>query len=503
MALRNSKIASDLVLTQYKYLSSKADLALPISSIKVTDFGNADTTDLGAYRYVVSNTKKPSVLPKIEFPKEPEELIPPEMRHLQPAMLPKFMELRNGKSEVQWESTETDKDLECPFPEPIKDLRTKTLVLSDQKKAELKSPNINVNVKTANFNVVNRNYSTSPFFIVSRSFAKASKKGAKSAKGSGKDEKCEKQPKQCKKKSDCPSFIMRDCPTGKPKSDCYHAYMDPKCSKKLAPYPSYSESCADRLEDDPSECMQCPWQKCGGVDAIRPPKRSFHTSSALDDQKLIFMQSDATKHAQYMPPHKDCDAKKEPCKRPPGKCEKQKEEKKKNKCPEQPKKKKCDNVTTAYGLWDAKENLVPTESWHTIESNSLTNVLDLKNIKKLPFDKDQADYAKVSKKKCQIEKDSKCRRKKRKNVPEGCPESGCRKDCACKFSEKVIFKLETNCPNNRGGANKGPSKKKCPVVDTTIDKNYMPKDPCCKDAKKGNKKRRHKPKVYVPDNPDY
>lgn len=45
----------------------------------------------------------------------------------------------------------------------------------------------------------------------------------------------------------------------------------------MAPYPSYSESCHELLEDDPSECFQCPWQKCRGVESIKPPKKRYHT----------------------------------------------------------------------------------------------------------------------------------------------------------------------------------------------------------------------------------
>lgn len=57
-------------------------------------------------RYIVTNTKRPDILPKIEFPKNPEQLVPPEMRYLQPSMLPKFMELRETPENIRWEIKE-------------------------------------------------------------------------------------------------------------------------------------------------------------------------------------------------------------------------------------------------------------------------------------------------------------------------------------------------------------------------------------------------------------
>ncbi|XP_023016207.2 uncharacterized protein isoform X1 [Leptinotarsa decemlineata] len=379
MALRNTKIVRELLSNNYKCFSNRAEIISPFSNnkgneITETEIEHEGNNESAPFRYIVTHTQRPSVLPKIEFPKkEPEELIPPEMRYLQPSMLPKFMELREVKSEVEWEPLVTEnKELECPFPEPIRELRTKTLTVSDMKKAELKSPSINVNFKNNNFSIINRNYSTSPYLIVSRTYAKTSKKG---------NEKCEDVPKKkCVKNTGCPSFIMRDCPVGKPKSDCFHHYTDPKCTKKLAPYPSYSESCAERLEDDPSECMQCPWQKCGGVESIKPPRRSYHTSIA-GRQNLNSLPGYVINDVNFMP-SKECNTKKEPCKRPPGKCEKR-GEKKKEKCPE--KKKKCDGWTSAYGFWSAKENILPSDPWLDIESDTIGNSLNCEGFKKIVF----------------------------------------------------------------------------------------------------------------------
>ncbi|KAG5877731.1 hypothetical protein JTB14_000709 [Gonioctena quinquepunctata] len=361
MALKNSKITREILLNNYKYLSNRTDIYAPLSSNKGIEIIDNETEIEGSpdstpCRYILSNTRRPSVLPEIVFPKEPEELIPPEMRYLQPSMLPKFMELREVKNTVEWEPVAT-KELECPFPEPIRELRTKTITISDLKKAELKSPSINVNFKNNNLSVINRNYSTSPFFIVSRSFANKKPKA---------EEKCEETKRKCPKKGGCQSFIMKECPLGKPKSDCTRVYEGVKCSKKTAPYPSYSESCAERLDDDPSECLQCPWQKCGGVESIKPPKRDYHTSITTA-RSLTLVPGYPVNDVNYMP-FKDCVAKKEPCKRPPGKCDK-KEEKKKEKCPEpEPKKKKCMNWSSAYDLWNAKENILDSYSWQDLDA---------------------------------------------------------------------------------------------------------------------------------------
>ncbi|XP_023016208.2 uncharacterized protein isoform X2 [Leptinotarsa decemlineata] len=465
MALRNTKIVRELLSNNYKCFSNRAEIISPFSNnkgneITETEIEHEGNNESAPFRYIVTHTQRPSVLPKIEFPKkEPEELIPPEMRYLQPSMLPKFMELREVKSEVEWEPLVTEnKELECPFPEPIRELRTKTLTVSDMKKAELKSPSINVNFKNNNFSIINRNYSTSPYLIVSRTYAKTSKKG---------NEKCEDVPKKkCVKNTGCPSFIMRDCPVGKPKSDCFHHYTDPKCTKKLAPYPSYSESCAERLEDDPSECMQCPWQKCGGVESIKPPRRSYHTSIA-GRQNLNSLPGYVINDVNFMP-SKECNTKKEPCKRPPGKCEKR-GEKKKEKCPE--KKKKCDGWTSAYGFWSAKENILPSDPWLDIESDTIGNSLNCEGFKKFPYDKSQADYDEVSKRKCQTKKNPKCQRKKRKTVPDGCISDGCHQKCMCHNSQIIGFEMGKNS-NRSDEKKKCPTReRKCPVVDTTVDMN--------------------------------
>lgn len=74
------------------------------SGDETTSYGDEDNTS--SIRYIVTNTNRPKILPKIEFPKNPEQLIPPEMRHLQPAMLPKFMELREDPENTKWEIRE-------------------------------------------------------------------------------------------------------------------------------------------------------------------------------------------------------------------------------------------------------------------------------------------------------------------------------------------------------------------------------------------------------------
>lgn len=121
--------------------------------------------------------------------------------------------------------------MDCPFPEPIKELRTETITVSDQKKAELKMPN-SIRVRFGNMNTINRNFCTSPFWIPSRSMG--SQKTKKSNSGNYKsrahcDAEADKGKISCdparKKSSGCPRFILNECAQSKG-SDCFHHYID-------------------------------------------------------------------------------------------------------------------------------------------------------------------------------------------------------------------------------------------------------------------------------------
>ncbi|XP_018567460.1 uncharacterized protein LOC108908036 isoform X2 [Anoplophora glabripennis] len=219
-----------------------------------------------------------------------------------------------------------------------------------------KGTTININTGETVTNTSN----TSSLFTSTRSYSTG-----KSYKGG-----CKPSERKCNKNLPCPEFKLPDCPPMKaPKSDCSRGYMDPHCTKKMAPYPSYSELCAYRLENDPSECKQCPWQRCGGAHDIKPQKKGYHTSTRSMNMAMIPNKSaDALFFL-----HKQCDASKEPCKEPPPKCKKR--EVKHEKCPEKKEKpkKKC--------TIDAS----PPEAW-TISGS----------IRNLDFQKDQP-FLKIAK----------------------------------------------------------------------------------------------------------
>ncbi|CAH1987473.1 unnamed protein product [Acanthoscelides obtectus] len=149
-----------------------------------------------------------------------------------------------------------------------------------------------VSLRTRNFHTTTHK---SPFKTIARLFA--SQHNSKC----GKKDECEPKPKKCKKNLECPNFVMENCPPAHFRIGCKREYEEPECKKVNAPYKSYSELCAQRLPDDPSECMQCPWQRCGGVDDIKPPKRKYHTTTLAQ----TLNSSQAAPEFFY-----DCDAKK-------------------------------------------------------------------------------------------------------------------------------------------------------------------------------------------------
>lgn len=111
MSNYNLSFQHDFIFQCKQFTARKSDIA----SISYGKGANRQTeedeetlsyADENNIRYIVTNTKRPEILPKIEFPKDPEQLIPPEMRYLQPAMLPKFMELREDPENTKWEIKE-------------------------------------------------------------------------------------------------------------------------------------------------------------------------------------------------------------------------------------------------------------------------------------------------------------------------------------------------------------------------------------------------------------
>lgn len=119
--------------------------------------------------------------------------------------------------------------MSCPFPDPIKELHSETLTVSDQKKAEQKMPN-SIRLSFNNFNTFNRSFCTSPYFIPIRSLTSQNKNSTnkKDHKNFKNREHCENDaPKiECDPTAKrCPRFVLADCPQSKG-SDCLRRYHD-------------------------------------------------------------------------------------------------------------------------------------------------------------------------------------------------------------------------------------------------------------------------------------
>lgn len=94
-------------------------------------------------------------------------------------------------------------------------------------------------------------------------------------------------PSKCKKlnkvgtKKSCPKMVAPGCKP--PKSiSCHRRPPVIECTKKEAPYPSYSETCHEDLEMKPSECRMCPWKPEENPN-FKQPKKKFHSSARLFD----------------------------------------------------------------------------------------------------------------------------------------------------------------------------------------------------------------------------
>ncbi|KAJ8967022.1 hypothetical protein NQ314_003139 [Rhamnusium bicolor] len=373
----------------------------PLSNCDVT-FKYNGTRELKNIKSIrnMSRNSSPDIIARFP-PKEPERVLLSEMRHLQPARQSKFISVSMNHRmeniyEPRKENINRELIIECPFPSPLIEPQTNAITFSERSKLKLST----FKGTPKNFT---RNYSTSPFLMVARGY------------GTKKDDvKCEKPKKPCRRNQPCPHFVPKECPASKG-SHCEHYYVDPKCTKKMAPYPSYSESCHEVLEDDPSECFQCPWQKCRGIESIKPPKRRYHT----------WRQYHSWTRPLNMAMIPGSISNNKPCKAPPPKCGKKD---KNDKCPPLTKdrKKKCvtGRWTEAYGFWCARENIVPSSSWAILESVNKAPVGGL--LPQLPFDKhhDDCKCSKCETQRKQIVykmKDKDCPKEKGKCPPEDKP----------------------------------------------------------------------------------
>ncbi|CAH0548981.1 unnamed protein product [Brassicogethes aeneus] len=149
--------------------------------------------------------------------------------------------------------------------------------------------------------------------------------------------KCNNQ--KCKQNK-CPRFYLEgcDCPVYCKKKIIY-------CKKRPAPYPSYSEACAEELDENPSECVQCPWKHCPD---FKVTYRKYHTGKGLAAAPFkdtmstpLILDPELLKDELYAYKNK------KPCERPCSPCEKRRmlierlrREKEQRECEER-KKKKC------------------------------------------------------------------------------------------------------------------------------------------------------------------
>ncbi|KAF7266499.1 hypothetical protein GWI33_020181 [Rhynchophorus ferrugineus] len=314
MALRTPKITSEVLHTCNKLFSTKPDILLKAS----TQLANSSNTEtprtVSSFRYTIKNTEKPRSLPQIRFGDDKEFT---NFSDLQPSAEPLFnFEYQQSK----WsDSIKND----SPFPSNIKP-NSSGIVYSDLQKAEDKLLKSKIDTSLAQY----RNFSTMSVRHYGRAPADNNSE-AHCAKKISKCVKVNKPSRQCKMNKNCPRFKISDCKQSKG-SDCRLNYLDPNCTKKYAPYPSYSESCAENLPDDPSECQQCPWRTCDGADTIEPGKpvrgrRHYSTSAALQRN----VNGVVTRLPQPLPEEilkelmcgRKCGVTKKPCKEPPGPCE--------------------------------------------------------------------------------------------------------------------------------------------------------------------------------------
>ncbi|XP_030755017.1 uncharacterized protein LOC115881608 isoform X2 [Sitophilus oryzae] len=345
MALRTSKITSEVIQTCNKYISSKSEAIVNASS-QAANINYYEHRTGPSYRYKIKTTEKPKHLPEIKFEDPEESHI---FSELQPAAGPLF---RFDYRQAKWSD---DMGTNSPFPAKIETKGAVNVVYSDMQKAEDKLLKSKISVPSY------RHYSSlsNPFY------GRAPAENNSEGKCHNKLNKCVKltKPKNCKLSRNCPRYKLDDCEQS-PGSNCKLNYLDPNCTKKYAPYPAYSESCAENLPEDPSECQQCPWRTCDGADTIEPGKpvrgrRNYSTSTTLQRS----MVNGVVTPGPHTPPinavreylcgkGKKCGIVKSPCTEPPGPCEvrRQKEESEGRKNKKQTgKKKRCVNMVLRDG----------------------------------------------------------------------------------------------------------------------------------------------------------
>ncbi|XP_060532867.1 uncharacterized protein LOC132705918 isoform X2 [Cylas formicarius] len=313
MALRNCKITSEIIQNCNRIFSSKHDMSTKTKPMSL------ETQTIAArqsFRYRIANLERPQDLPEINFPKE--EIT--QFSELQPSAKPLF---RFEYNQAKWIERPEDRS---PFPQSIKALRSETQISSDRQKAEEKI----LRAKGLSFVPLTRNYSIG----VERTY------GGKNPSENNSEGKCGKnklkrdctaqrpQQKSCGMNDDCPRHKLHDCEQSKG-SNCKLNYLDPHCTKKMAPYPSYSESCAEQLVEDPSECTQCPWRICDGADTIEPQKNKSkrrYSTNASRYATTADLPIRPPSSGSILPSIEDidgliCDVRKPPCNPPQSPCD--------------------------------------------------------------------------------------------------------------------------------------------------------------------------------------
>ncbi|CAG9769999.1 unnamed protein product [Ceutorhynchus assimilis] len=322
MALKSSKITSEVLQTCNRLVSSNVDATLKTIKIPATIEAQkhreeASLAATSRFRYRIANTEKP-VLPDINM--RDGQDITQFFAHLQPGATPEFGFY--GKP-PKWVEKPVDNS---PFPATIQGKPKIIRAYTDQQKAEDKM----LKYKLTYLQSLNRNYSTGHHY---RYYSKEPANNSGSGNCKKTISKCVKvKPKKPCKMSDrkaCPRLKLNDC-NQSPGSNCKLNYLDPNCVKKFAPYPSYSEACAENLPEDPSECHQCPWRTCDDADTIEPGKpvrnkRNYSTSCSrhLDAPAGVALPTFNGEITDYLVKGKDgrCGQVKKPCKQPKGPCE--------------------------------------------------------------------------------------------------------------------------------------------------------------------------------------
>ncbi|CAH1987471.1 unnamed protein product [Acanthoscelides obtectus] len=90
MALKHNKISREISRQVNRYLTVKSDASIKPEPQNIQNDSNL--------RYALSNIEKPN-LPQIEFAKDFDE-VPEKMKHLQPSMLPSFIDLQQTSERV-------------------------------------------------------------------------------------------------------------------------------------------------------------------------------------------------------------------------------------------------------------------------------------------------------------------------------------------------------------------------------------------------------------------